>query len=76
MPLPKPRDVLDPNMPSFNPDQTGGVIRAMIPAVVAWLAAHHVLFDSDTWNIVLTCAATAVVAVWSYFNNRVDPPAA
>lgn len=59
----------DPKMPAFNSDQTGGVIRALIPTVVAYLAGAHILFDAGTWNIILTSVVTIGVAVWSYYNN-------
>jgi len=48
-------------------DQLGGILRAMIPTVAAFLGAYFL--DSATWMIILGSLGTVVSAVWSYANK-------
>ena len=52
-----------------NNDQVGGIIRALIPGVVA-LATHYGLGTTDTDTIIATAVATAAVSIWSAITNR------
>jgi hypothetical protein len=49
----------------MNSSQLAGILRAVIPALAAYLAAKGAFFDTDTWNIILASLATAGVAAWS-----------
>ncbi len=51
-----------------NSDQVGGIIRALIPGVVA-LATHYGLGTTDTDTIIATAVATAAVSIWSAITN-------
>ena len=53
----------------MNSDQLGGIIRALIPGVVA-LAAHYGVGTADTDTIIATAVATAAVAIWSAVTNK------
>ena len=65
----------------LNSDQIGGIIRALIPGVVA-LASHYGLGTADEDTIIATAVATAIVTVWSVVTNKpgtvipVTPPKA
>ena len=49
-------------------DQLGGILRALIPGVVA--AASHYGIGTDAQNTaILTAGATAIVAGWSAYTN-------
>ena len=49
----------------MNANQLAGILRAVIPALVAYLAGKGIFFDADTWNVILTSLATAGIAAWS-----------
>lgn len=53
----------------MNTDQIGGIIRALIPGVVA-MATHYGLGTADQDTIIATAVATAAVAVWSALTNK------
>jgi hypothetical protein len=53
----------------MNSDQLGGIIRALIPGVVA-LATHYGVGTTDTDTIIATAVATAAVAIWSAVTNK------
>jgi hypothetical protein len=53
----------------MNGDQLMGILRAVIPGVVALLT--HYGFGTDAQDTVaLTAIATGVVAAWSYYTNK------
>ncbi len=52
-----------------NSDQIGGIIRALIPGVVA-LATHYGLGTADQDTIIATAVATAAVVIWSAVTNK------
>jgi hypothetical protein len=52
----------------MNANQLGGIIRALIPGVVA-LATHYGLGTTDTDTIIVTAVATAAVSIWSAITN-------
>ncbi len=51
----------------MNYDQFTGVIRAVVPPLVAWLAAS---LSPDTQGLVVTAIAAVAAAVWSVVNNK------
>ena len=53
----------------MNSDQLGGIIRALIPGVVAF-ATHYGIGTTDTDTIIATAVATAAVAIWSAVTNK------
>ncbi len=52
-----------------NNDQVGGIIRALIPGVVA-IATHYGIGTNDQDTIIATAVATAAVAIWSAVTNK------
>lgn len=53
----------------MNYDQYTGIVRAIVPALIAWLVAKGYLTDSvgaDVGVAIITVAA----AVWSVLNNK------
>ena len=53
----------------MNANQLGGIIRALIPGVVA-LAAHYGVGTAVTDTIIATAVASAAVAIWSAVTNK------
>ena len=53
----------------MNADQMGGIIRAMIPGLVA-LATHYGLGTTAEDTMIATAVATCAVAVWSAITNK------
>ena len=53
----------------MNANQLGGIIRALIPGVVAF-ATHYGIGTTDTDTIIATAVATAAVAIWSAVTNK------
>ena len=53
----------------MNANQLGGIIRALIPGVVAF-ATHYGIGTNDQDTIIATAVATAVVAIWSAVTNK------
>lgn len=53
----------------MNQEQLFGIIKPIAAAIVAYLAASHVLFDYQTWNIVITSVVAIALAIWSYYQN-------
>lgn len=49
----------------MNSSQLAGILRAIIPGLAGYLAGKGLIFDSDTWSIILGGLATAGVAAWS-----------
>jgi len=60
----------------MNSDQIMGILRAMIPGIVA--ALSHWGIGTDAQNtVILTALATGIVAAWSAYTNKpgtVIPP--
>jgi hypothetical protein len=52
-----------------NIDQFGGILRALIPGVVA-AATHYGFGTTDQDTIIATAVATCAVAVWSAITNK------
>lgn len=53
----------------MNLDQVGGIIRALIPGLVAALT-HYGIGTDATDTALLTAAATGIVAGWSAWTNK------
>ncbi len=53
----------------MNSEQITGIAKPLIGAVVGYLAASHLFFDAQTWNIILTSLVTIGLAIWSYRQN-------
>ncbi len=53
----------------MNTQQLTGIIKPFIAAAVAYLAGRGLLFDANTWNIILSSAVTIALAVWSGWQN-------
>ena len=53
----------------MNVDQITGIIRAIIPGIVA-VATHYGFGTSDQDTIIASAVATAGVAVWSAITNK------
>lgn len=57
----------------MNYDQVTGILRAVLPAVVAWVVAKFGLPGTD-WtgfdNALIVVLATVISSVWSIVNNR------
>ena len=53
----------------MNANQLGGIIRALIPGVVA-IATHYGIGTNDQDTIIATAVATAAVAIWSAVTNK------
>ncbi len=54
-----------------NYDQLTGIIRAVAPAVTAWLVAQNQSWAASPWGQVgVAVAVTAAACVWSYLNNK------
>ena len=53
----------------MNANQLGGIIRALIPGVVA-IATHYGIGTNDQDTIIATAVATAAVAFWSAVTNK------
>lgn len=49
----------------MNSSQLTGILRAVVPAIVAYLAGKGILFDADTWNIIIGSLVSIIAAVWS-----------
>ena len=49
-------------------DQIGGILRAVIPGIVA-LASHYGFGSAAQDTLILTAIATAIVAGWSAWTN-------
>ncbi len=54
----------------MNYDQYTGIIRAIAPAVVAYLVGKGWI-TSDTAGLIVTAVVAFGAAVWSVINNRV-----
>lgn len=53
----------------MNSEQLQGIAKPLVAALVAYLAAKNILFDSETWNIIITSAVSIGLAVWSGFQH-------
>lgn len=51
----------------MNYDQFTGVIRAIAPALVGWLAAN---LSSTTQGLIVTALVAVSAAIWSVLNNK------
>jgi hypothetical protein len=48
-------------------DQLGGIFRAMIPTIAAFLGAYFL--DGASWTIILGALGTIISAIWSFANK-------
>ena len=53
----------------MNADQVGGIIRALIPGVVALLSHYGIGTDAQITSV-MTAIATGVVMAWSTWTNK------
>jgi hypothetical protein len=55
----------------MNSDQITGAVRAIVPAIVAWIAASlHYTGDTGFVTSLLIAVIVAIVStVWSYYSN-------
>ena len=56
----------------LNAEQIGGLVRAVLPPMVAWLTLHGVNIPNanDFTSAAVVVVTTAIVAGWSYFTNK------
>ena len=58
----------------MNSDQFTGILRAIIPGAVAWIAAKGIipanLVTSGLDDAIITVLSVAGVAIWSVINNK------
>lgn len=54
---------------NMNYETLTGMAKPLIAALVTYLVAHYPLFDSATWNIILTALVAIGLAVWSGFQH-------
>ncbi len=54
---------------TLNYDQITGIIRAIVPPIVAWFAAKGYISDGSS-SVILAAALAIAAAVWSILNNR------
>jgi hypothetical protein len=53
----------------MNYDQLTGILRAIVPPLVAFLAAKNVI-PADPSGLWLSAAVAVAAAIWSVFNNQ------
>lgn len=51
-------------------DKLGGQARILIPVLATWLASKQIVFDSNTWNIILVALTSMVCGIWSWWRKR------
>ncbi len=57
----------------MNQDQIGGIVRAVVPPVVAWIAAKGVIPASSVTGVddaLIALVVTGGVAAWSWITNK------
>ncbi len=55
----------------MNSQQLSEMAKPLIGALVAYLAASHIFFDAQTWNIILTALVSIGLAIWAYKQNTI-----
>ncbi len=56
----------------MNNEQITGMAKPIIAAIVAYLAASNILFDAQTWNIIISSVVTVGLAIWAYKQNTAN----
>jgi len=57
----------------MNQDQIGGIVRAVVPPLVAWIAAKGIIPASSVTGVddaLVAVIVTGAVAAWSYITNK------
>ncbi len=53
----------------MNQDQLGGIVRAVVPPLVAYLAAKGII-PAGSADAVISAAIAVAAAIWSYLSNK------
>ncbi len=53
----------------MNQEILSGILKPLVSALVAYLAAKQILFDSNTWNIIITSLVAAAMAAWGGYQK-------
>ena len=54
----------------MNAQQIGGIVRAVVAPILAFMAGKGVLVDSETGELIIVAASAVATAVWSVFSKR------
>jgi hypothetical protein len=53
----------------MNQDQLGGIVRAIVPPLVAWLTAKNIV-PAGSADLVISAAVAIAAAAWSVVTNK------
>lgn len=53
----------------MNQDQLGGIVRAILPPLVTWLAAKNII-PAGSADLVISAAVAVAAAAWSVATNK------
>ncbi len=48
----------------------GGVVRAVLAPVIAYMAGRGVLVDSETGELIIVAVSAVATAAWSWWSKR------